>query len=129
MLKYMLMLSVLVGWFSCKKTSNTGDTSGELSGVYNEVLPDSPGTRLDFTSSNTVIVSGKKLGNQPSLLLGTNKYHINNKQLVFYSDSAGIQDTTAIWIYPAGVDTLRLNSCPYGALCMLQTFSYLFKKQ
>ncbi|HSZ86180.1 MAG TPA: hypothetical protein VK787_09130 [Puia sp.] len=129
MLKYILLLLVVFIWFACKKTSNPGNTSGELSGVYNEVIPDSPGTKLDFTSSNTVIVSGKKLSNQPSLLLGTNKYLLNNGELVFYSDSASIKDTTTIWFNTASADTLWLRTCPFGSSCMIETFSYAFKKQ
>src|ERR1700722_4175634 len=124
MLKYILLLSVVFIWVACKKRSNPANTIGELSGVYNEVIPDSPGTKLNFIDSNTVIVSGEKLSNQPSLLLGTNKYQVSNGELVFYSDSASIKDTTTIWFNTASVDTLRLSTCPFGSSCMIETFTY-----
>jgi hypothetical protein len=129
MLKYILYLSIIIIWVACKKTNNNTTTTNTLLGVYNEVIPDNQTTQLDFIDSNTVIVSGEKLSNQPSLLLGTNKYQINNGQVVFYSDSANIKDTTRIWFMKESVDTLRLSTCPFGSSCMIQSFNYWFKKQ
>ncbi|HLY71260.1 MAG TPA: hypothetical protein VKR53_16110 [Puia sp.] len=130
MLKFILLLSVIMILFACKKNNTNNSNSSTLSGVYDEVIPYDQTTRLDFVNGNTVIISGEKLINQPSLRLGTNQYQINtNGQLVFYSDSANIKDTTALWFMKESVDTLRLSTCPFDFSCMIQTFTYAFKKQ
>jgi hypothetical protein len=129
MLKYILLLSIVLIWFACKKTNNTNNTNNTLLGIYNEVIPYNQTTQLDFIDSNTVIISGEKLSNQPSLLLGTTTYQINNGQMVFYSDSSNIKDTTRIWFMKESVDSFRLSTCPFGSSCMIQSFMYAFKKK
>jgi|SRR5580698_6004750 hypothetical protein len=124
-MKFLVLLIIFLIFFACSKTNNN---QIPLSGVYNEIMPDSQSTQLDFIDSNTVIVSRAKLSNQPTLLLGTNKYQLSNGQIAFFSDSASIKDTTRFWYMLSGSDSLAFSTCKFGDFCMLETFSYQFKK-
>jgi hypothetical protein len=123
--KYLLFLIIGIVFFDCKK-NNSG--SSVLTGVYNEVLPYNENTRLNFINSDNVVISGGQLNNQPALLLGKNDYQIIGQKILFISDSVGIKDTTIFYFKLAGGDSLELRTCPFGDICMVESFSYLFKK-
>jgi hypothetical protein len=62
---------------------NSSGNNG-FSGVYNEVIPNVGNTRLNFISNSKVIVSGGRLTNEPTLLLGTNGYQLSSNKIFFF---------------------------------------------
>jgi hypothetical protein len=125
MRKFLVLLFIFTPFFACKKDNNN---NLPLFGIYNEVIPVNQNTQLDFLDSYHVVVSGSKIQTQPTLLLGTNLYHINGNQIAFFSDSVNIKDTTTLYFKQFGGDSLFLSTCPYGADCMIQTYAYIFAK-